>query len=111
MSIEDQAKQALPELLEGGATVERLYASLETEFRLERGRAASEEDLKTLRDRWLGRKNGLLAAANDNWLKKAPRELKPRIGRLQNELKRSFELALAKADRGVGRGSLGSSRD
>ena len=97
MAIEDQAKQALPDLLEAGATVENLYASITDAFQVERGAAASEDDIKALRDRWLGRKNGLLAAVNDNWLKKAPRELKPQVGRLQNETKRSFESALAKA--------------
>ena len=97
MAIQDQVKQALPELLEAGAAIEDLYGSLATVFRRERDAAASEDDIGKLRVRWLGRKNGLLAAVNNNWLKKAPRELKPRIGRLQNEAKRSFESALAEA--------------
>src|SRR5690606_29195140 len=50
-----------------------------------------------LRDRWLGRKNGLLTFANDNWLKAAPRELKPEIGRLQNETRKAVETALESA--------------
>jgi phenylalanyl-tRNA synthetase alpha chain len=97
MAIEDQVQQALSELLEAGATIEELYGSLGDAFERERAAAVSQDDIKVLRDRWLGRKNGLLAATNQHWLKKAPRELKPKIGQLQNETKQSFEVALAKA--------------
>ncbi|MBG98807.1 MAG: phenylalanine--tRNA ligase subunit alpha [Solibacterales bacterium] len=97
MAIEDQVQQALSELLEAGATIEELYSSLGDTFERERAASGSYEDIKVLRDRWLGRKNGLLAATNQHWLKKAPRELKPKIGQLQNKIKQSFEVALAKA--------------
>lgn len=42
---------------------------------------------KALRDRWLGRKNGLIARADDNWLKKASKDLKPTVGREFNRLR------------------------
>ncbi|MGH9469949.1 MAG: phenylalanine--tRNA ligase subunit alpha [Terriglobia bacterium] len=44
---------------------------------------------KALRDRWLARKNGLLAHIDENWLKKTPLELKPAAGRHFNELRRA----------------------
>ena len=43
--------------------------------------------LQGLRDRWLARKNGLLSLLDENWLKKAPKELKPVVGRKFNALR------------------------
>jgi len=42
---------------------------------------------KSLRDRWLARKNGLLSQIDDHWLKSASKELKPKVGREFNELR------------------------
>ncbi|MGA7752139.1 MAG: phenylalanine--tRNA ligase subunit alpha [Candidatus Sulfotelmatobacter sp.] len=47
----------------------------------------SEADLKTFRDRWMGRKNGILTQINDLWLKGAPKEAKREAGMRVNELK------------------------
>jgi phenylalanyl-tRNA synthetase alpha chain len=47
----------------------------------------SEAELKTFRDRWVGRKNGLLTQINDLWLKGAPQEAKREAGIRVNELK------------------------
>jgi len=82
----------LPNELGGDpAAVERQYAELGDLFDRE---IAAAGDPKVLRDRWLGRKNGLLAFTNDHWLKPAPRELKPLAGRLQNVLKVRVEQAI-----------------
>ncbi len=97
MSIDEQAAQDLPALLSSGETVEGLYGRLREAFDAERGALASEDQLKALRDRWLGRKNGLLTGTNERWLKAAPREVKPQVGRLQNETKKHIEAALAEA--------------
>jgi phenylalanyl-tRNA synthetase alpha chain len=43
--------------------------------------------LKTFRDRWIGRKNGILTQINDLWLKGAPKEAKREAGIRVNELK------------------------
>ena len=94
MSVDEKAARSLADLLAGGDEVERLYAELLSTFEEERAAVSAEEDLKKLRDRWLGRKNGLLTHTNDNWLKAAPREHKPQVGRLQNETKRHIETAL-----------------
>lgn len=82
------------------AAVEKQYADLGALFDRELGVA---QDVKALRDRWLGRKNGLLTFTNDHWLKPAPRELKPLVGKLQNTLKVRVEQALeAKAAQTTG---------
>ena len=58
-------------------------------------RACSEEaaavrndaQLKVFRDRWMGRKNGILTQINDQWLKGAPKEAKREVGLRVNDLK------------------------
>jgi phenylalanyl-tRNA synthetase alpha chain len=97
MSAVEKASRPLPELLEAGENVAGLYSSLREAFEAEKTQVGSPEQLKTLRDRWLGRKNGLLTFANDNWLKAAPSELKPAVGRLQNEARKAVEAALEAA--------------
>lgn len=47
----------------------------------------SEADLKAFRDRWMARKNGIIAQINDHWLKGAPTEAKREAGISVNELK------------------------
>ncbi len=97
MSAVERASRPLPELLEAGENVAGLYSSLREAFKAERAAVGSPEDLKNLRDRWLGRKNGLLTFANDNWLKAAPRDLKREVGMLQNEMRKGVETALEQA--------------
>ncbi len=45
------------------------------------------QKVKDLRDRWLARKGGLVSLIDENWLKKAPKELKPAVGRAFNQLR------------------------
>lgn len=97
MAIEDKARQGLSELLTDGATIEELYQQMRAGFENECVATEDEAALRELRDRWLGRKNGIVSAANDNWLKQAPRELKPKVGKLQNVTKKSIEGMLADA--------------
>ena len=96
MSIEDKTRLPILGLMADGNTPEGLYESLRQAFESEVG-AASAAGLESLRNRWLGRRSGLLAAANENWLKAAPRELKPVVGRLQNALRRHSDAALKAA--------------
>ena len=71
MAITDQVTRTLAELGADAAAVERLYAELRALFDQERAAAGRAEQVKKLRDRWLGRKNGLLSFTNDHWLKPA----------------------------------------
>ncbi len=91
MSVTEQTAQSLVDLGADAALVEKLYAELGELFDGELAQAASAEQVRALRDRWLGRKQGLLTATNDSWLKTAPRDLKPAVGRLQNKLKARVE--------------------
>jgi phenylalanyl-tRNA synthetase alpha chain len=47
----------------------------------------NEAELKSFRDRWMARKNGILTQINDLWLKGAPKEAKRETGIRVNELK------------------------
>jgi len=55
--------------------------------------AAVSDDagLKLFRDRWLGRKNGILTQVNDLWLKAAPKDSKRAAGAAVNQLKTQIE--------------------
>jgi phenylalanyl-tRNA synthetase alpha chain len=47
----------------------------------------NDAELKAFRDRWMGRKNGILTQINDLWLKGAPKDAKREAGIRVNELK------------------------
>jgi len=71
-----------------------LFSSLRQAFDAEVARAASPDAWKELRDRWLGRKRGLLTHAKDNWLLTASTQLKPEAGKQLNALRGHVEAAL-----------------
>src|SRR6267142_1929287 len=50
-----------------------------------------ESEWKMFRDRWLGRKSGVLTQITDNWLKPATPELKRAVGQQLNELRAHVE--------------------
>jgi len=50
-----------------------------------------ESEWKLFRDRWLGRKSGVLTQITDNWLKPATAELKRAVGQQLNELRAHVE--------------------
>ena len=51
----------------------------------------NESEWKIFRDRWMARKNGILAEVNELWLKGAPKETKREVGQRVNELKKKVE--------------------
>lgn len=69
----------------------------------------SESELKIFRDRWLARKNGILAQINDLWLKGAPKEAKREAGMRVNELKSRIQSMVDNA--GVQRAESSAARD
>ena len=77
----------------------------------EAGAVRSEVELKAFRDRWMGRKSGILTQINDLWLKGAPKEAKREAGIRVNELKtRITELVEGAHVAGSGGDSLASER-
>jgi len=109
MTLDEKARQPLTELIAAGDSVESLYAALKEAFEGESTVVGSPAALKTLRDRWMARKNGLIAATNNAWLKAAPRELKPLVGKSQNELRKAIESALKQAQEEIA--ALGHRRE
>jgi phenylalanyl-tRNA synthetase alpha chain len=98
MTLEEKVRKTLAELGAADAqSVEALFAEVRAALEAERqdlvARGATSEAerdklCKTLRDRWLARKNGLVSSIDENWLKKASKDLKPVVGRRFNELRR-----------------------
>jgi phenylalanyl-tRNA synthetase alpha chain len=62
---------------------EKLLTALATESK----EVKNADDLKTFRDRWMARKDGVLTQVNDLWLKAAPKEAKREVGQRVNEIK------------------------
>jgi phenylalanyl-tRNA synthetase alpha chain len=58
----------------------------------------NDAELKAFRDRWIGRKNGVLTQINDLWLKGAPKDAKRDAGRIVNEVKAAVENILQTAE-------------
>jgi phenylalanyl-tRNA synthetase alpha chain len=67
---------------------EKLLAALATESKA----VKNADDLKTFRDRWMARKDGVLTQINDLWLKAAPKEAKREVGQRVNAIKQTVEL-------------------
>jgi phenylalanyl-tRNA synthetase alpha chain len=61
----------------------------------------TETDSKALRDRWLGRKAGILTQINDQWLRAAPKEAKRDVGAHVNELRLQIETRVIGAELSV----------
>lgn len=97
MSIEEKVAKTLAELgVSDAPGVESLFADVHAAMEAERQELASrgasseaERDqlAKALRDRWLARKSGLVSSIDENWLKKAAKDIKPAVGKKFNELR------------------------
>ncbi len=98
MTIEEKVGKTLAELgVSDAQGVESLFAEVRAAMEAERNQLVShgaekgEHDkvCRGLRDRWLARNGGLVSLIDDHWLKPAPKELKPAVGRMFNELRKS----------------------
>ena len=69
----------------------------------------SEAEWKTFRDRWIGRKSGVLTQINDLWLKAAPKDSKREVGQRVNEIRTLVEDIVSKAENIQSQVSAGSS--
>jgi phenylalanyl-tRNA synthetase alpha chain len=78
--------------------VRELLAAVEQESRAVSG----ENDWKIFRDRWMARKNGILAQVNDLWLKAAPGTAKRDVGERVNQLKAEVEKVVEGAQQRAG---------
>jgi phenylalanyl-tRNA synthetase alpha chain len=69
------------------ATLELAAAACMRACAEEAAAVGNDVELKAFRDRWMGRKNGILTQINDLWLKGAPPDAKRDAGIRVNELK------------------------
>ena len=51
----------------------------------------NDAELKAFRDRWIGRKSGILKQINDLWLKAAPKEAKRNVGHVVMRSRRRWK--------------------
>jgi phenylalanyl-tRNA synthetase alpha chain len=106
MKIDEKVRKTLAELAAGEpSTIHALFEEARRASASERqeaigrgacGEAERQHIAQQLRDRWLARKNGLLAHIDANWLKTASLALKPAVGREFNQLREAvagFDLA------------------
>jgi len=99
MTIDEKVGKTLQELgVTDAAGVETLFAELRVAMESERqalvARGAGsvherDQVCKTLRDRWLARKGGIISLIDEHWLKLAPKELKAAVGRQFNQLRQT----------------------
>ncbi len=79
---------SVPKLTDhSAAALEKAAGECVSACTAEAAEVRSDADLKTFRDRWLARKNGILTQINDLWLKGAPKDAKREAGIRVNELK------------------------
>ena len=90
------------------AALEKASAECIAACEQETSRVRSDADLKSFRDRWLGRKNGILTQINDLWLKAAPKETKREAGIQVNALKARITELVEAAHVSAACGSLGT---
>ncbi len=97
MSIDEKTSKTLKDLgVKTPEIVGELFAEVTAALNGERQAlmvqdASSERErglmAKQLRDRWLARKGGIVSLIDEHWLKTAPKNLKPAVGRAFNELR------------------------
>jgi len=78
------------------AAIQAAIDEFKTAYDLETLNVENERLLKDFRDRWLGRKSGLLNEAVDKWLKQAPKDAKREAGSRVNELREYVEAGFEK---------------
>jgi phenylalanyl-tRNA synthetase alpha chain len=79
--LEDYSKTAL------GSAEAQLYDALAEEAKA----IQDEAQWKLFRDRWIGRKNGIITQINEGWLKNAPAQNKRDAGSVVNRIKSNVE--------------------
>jgi len=79
------------------ASLEKAFAEVRAAFDSEAQGPFDEAAWKAFRDRWLGRKSGILTQVNEQWLKAAPAEAKREVGLRLNELRAAIEAGVESA--------------
>ena len=91
----DPTTQTLAQL--GDTTPEKVaarFAEVRERFDADVARRSDPNEWPAFLARWTGRKSGALTYIGENWLKPAPKELKPIVGQELNKLKAHVEATL-----------------
>ncbi|MGC2506217.1 MAG: phenylalanine--tRNA ligase subunit alpha [Candidatus Acidiferrales bacterium] len=91
----DPTTQTLVQL--GDTTPEKVaarFAEARERFDADVARRSDPNEWPAFLAQWTGRKSGALTRIGDNWLKPAPKELKPAVGQELNKLKAHVEATL-----------------
>ena len=95
MTTNDPTKRALTDLgVADPAAVTRLFSDVRGQFERELSKQFDDVNLELLSLAWTGRKAGVLTRIRENWLHKAPAELKAAIGQEYNALDAYVRLTL-----------------
>jgi phenylalanyl-tRNA synthetase alpha chain len=87
-TADSKVSQTLADLgVTSAEQVRSLFSELHAHFKGQFQTVHDETEWKLFRDRWLGRKSGVLTLITDNWLKPATPELKRAVGAGLNELR------------------------
>ncbi len=87
----DAAISNATEELKSALRAERLALFQEAVAVRKRSGLGHTADWQTFRNRWIGRKLGVISQLNENWLKQAPNDRKRDVGKRVNELKSLIE--------------------
>src|SRR5512146_3583282 len=84
--------------------LDRATAELLAALEAEAASIANESDWRSFRDRWMSRKNGILAQVTE-WLKAAPGPSKRDVGQRVNQLKAKIEETVASVEQRIAGGA------
>jgi len=99
---------SLPKLDDySAAALDRMARELTSALEQETAAVSGPEKWKEFRDRWLARKNGVVAQLND-LLKAAPKEAKRDVGQRLNELRTRIEQSVSTAEKKLGGAAFSS---
>ncbi|MBV9183904.1 MAG: phenylalanine--tRNA ligase subunit alpha [Acidobacteria bacterium] len=90
--------------------LDRHVAELLAAVEAEAAAVKTSDTRKAFRDRWLARKGGILTQVNE-WLRSAPKDIKPEVGRRVNQLKLEVEKRVEFKAQQVGKAAPESSID
>jgi phenylalanyl-tRNA synthetase alpha chain len=96
MTPNDPTAQPIAHLgIETPESVSQLFTEVRERFDRQASTHASDPDIwRLFVIAWTGRKSGVLSQITDNWLKPAPKDLKPIVGQELNKLKAHVEATL-----------------
>src|ERR1700721_2002113 len=102
MSAKKKSAYAVPKLKDfSDATLVKAVHDCLHACQAEADAVQTEAESEGLRDRWLGRKTGILTQINEQWLRAAPKDAKKNVGAQVNQLRLQIETRVTDAELSV----------